>query len=214
MRPRFLYLHGFASSPASRKARLFVERLRDHGICLEALDLAPDLQNLTLTGQLAVVEDPTHGQNAVLIGSSMGGYLAALYAAAHPQSVERLVLLAPAFDFYQLWAKKLGPAELEQWRTSGTTRVYHYGMGQETLLGFALMEDAERYPGFPDVQQPCLVLHGLQDVVVPFQQSLRFAAVHPSTTKLVSLDSDHELTNNLNEIWNHSKNFLLGANIG
>ncbi len=37
---RFIYLHGFASSPSSRKARFFEERFRELGIGLEVPDLA------------------------------------------------------------------------------------------------------------------------------------------------------------------------------
>ena len=54
---RFVYLHGFASSPSSRKARFFGERFRELGIGLEIPDLAEgDFRNLTLTAQLNVIE--------------------------------------------------------------------------------------------------------------------------------------------------------------
>ncbi len=36
---RFVYLHGFASSPGSRKARFFEERFRELGIGLEIPEL-------------------------------------------------------------------------------------------------------------------------------------------------------------------------------
>jgi len=50
--PRFVYLHGFASSPSSRKARFFAERFRELGIGLEVPDLAEgDFRNLTLSAQ-------------------------------------------------------------------------------------------------------------------------------------------------------------------
>ncbi len=37
----------------------------------------------------------------------MGGYLAALYAALHPE-VQSLILMAPAFSFAQTWGKRIG----------------------------------------------------------------------------------------------------------
>ena len=43
------------------------------------------------------------GEPLVLMGSSLGGYLAALYAERHPKAVDRLVLIAPAFGFLQRW---------------------------------------------------------------------------------------------------------------
>jgi len=209
---RYIYLHGFASSPASRKARFLVEKLQEHSIHLETPDLAPDFQNLTITSQLAVIHGAIRGEPVVLIGSSLGGYLAALYAAEQPQIVERLVLLAPAFDFYELWKKDLGPAKLAEWRENGTICVYHYGAGQETPLGYQLLDDASKYSAFPDFEQPCLILHGLRDEVVPFEKSALFAAARPDNRKLLSFNSGHELTDVLNEIWDSSCGFLLSAN--
>src|ERR1700734_332724 len=100
---RFLYLHGFASSPQSQKARAFESALRKADIPLEipALD-AGDFEHLTISGQLTIIEALLAGQPCRLIGSSMGGYLAALYAARHAE-VSRVVLLAPAFGFAQRW---------------------------------------------------------------------------------------------------------------
>ena len=202
---RVVYLHGFASSPASRKARLFIERLG-----AEALDLAPDFRHLTITGQLEVIDQAVQGEQVALIGSSMGGYLAALYAAAHPQ-IERLVLVAPAFDFFHLWSNELGPRKLEEWRKNGSISVFHYGLGKHAPLEYHLMEDAQQYPAFPDFAQPCLVLHGLKDAVVPYEKSVKFAATHPNVT-LVALDSGHEMTDVLDEIWKYASTFLLGWN--
>ncbi len=165
---RFLYLHGFASSPASRKARLFAESLRLENIHLDALDLAPDFTRLTITGQLEVIEKAAQGDSVVLIGSSLGGYLAAIYAEKHPE-VSRLLLLAPAFDFLALWTGELGPEKLREWRKNGAIPVFHYGVGREVPLGYQMMEDAEQYRPFPNFHQPCLILHGLRDTVVPYE---------------------------------------------
>jgi pimeloyl-ACP methyl ester carboxylesterase len=208
---RFFYLHGFASSAASRKARFFTEKLKEHGIRLEALDLAPDFPNMTITGQLAVIENAARRERVVLIGSSLGGYLAALFAARHPEAVDRLVLLAPAFDFYQLWEKELGPVKLREWREKRTMPVYHFGEGRQASIGFQLMEDSLRYPGFPDFKQPCLLLHGLADEAVPFEKSARFVAAHLDNAQLIPFESGHELTDVLNEIWKTSGHFLLNA---
>jgi pimeloyl-ACP methyl ester carboxylesterase len=205
---RVVYLHGFASGPASRKARLFIEKLRVEHISVEALDLAPDFRHLTLSSQLKVIDNAVKGDPVMLIGSSLGGYLAALYASKH-LPVDRLILLAPAFDFYQLWADELGPGKLAEWRKNRSIPVFHYGMGKHAPLDYQLMEDAQHYPPFPDFAQPCLILHGLKDSVVPYEMSAAFAATHPNVT-LVALDSGHEMTDVLDEIWNSASTFLLG----
>ena len=60
------------------KARFFRARIAEHGIALEIPDLAPDFTHMTVTGMLAVVEAILARGPAVLLGSSLGGYLAAL----------------------------------------------------------------------------------------------------------------------------------------
>ena len=204
---RFVYLHGFASSPSSRKARFFEERFRELGIGLQIPDLAEgDFRNLTLTAQLKVVARIC-GRGAVsLIGSSMGGYLAALYAARHTE-VQKLVLLAPAFSFASRWPETLGEQAMEQWKRTNTLEVFHYSEGHEVELGYQLIEDAQQYEAYPDVTQPCLIFQGRNDTVVPPIYAEMFAARHPNAD-LRLMDSDHDLVNVLDEMWRETEKFL------
>ena len=205
---RIVYLHGFASSPASSKARYFRERLEAAGANVDVPDLAAgDFERLTITGQLAIVERAAAGEPVSLIGSSMGGYLAALYAARHPE-VHRVVLLAPAFGFARRWAERLGAAQVESWRRSGAMDVFHYGQNRNCKLGYQLMADAERYEDYPDVSQPTLIFHGAQDDVVPARYSREFAATHPNAT-LEVVNSGHELLEVLDYMAPNVDGFLL-----
>jgi len=205
---RILYLHGFASGPTSSKARFFRERLEAAGATVEIPDLAAgDFEHLTITGQLAEIERAARGEPVSLIGSSMGGYLAALYAQRHPD-IPRLVLLAPAFRFVPRWVERLGP-QAEQWRRSGTMDVFHYGENRNCALSYKLLEDAVDYPDFPDFRQPALIFHGVHDDVVPPAFSEEFAATHPNA-HLEILDSGHELINVLDYMARKVLPFLLG----
>jgi pimeloyl-ACP methyl ester carboxylesterase len=206
---RMIYLHGFASGPSSKKARFFADRFAQLGIGLEVPDLAQgDFERLTISGQLAVIERVSKGEPVSLIGSSMGGYLAALYAARHPE-VDRLVLLAPAFSFLTRWPETLGAEALEDWRRTGVLKVFHYAEGRTMDLGYQLIEDAHQYEPFPPVTQPTLICHGKNDAVVPASLSVLFAEQHFSV-KLRLLDSDHELLNVLDDIWIETEEFLFG----
>ena len=122
-----VYLHGFASSPASTKAQFFRARLAEAGAALEIPDLAPDFTHMTVTSQLAIVEALLTSDDTILLGSSLGGYLATLVAARHPTRVRGLVLFAPAFGFAQRWEERIGPAALARWRAAGTAPCFHYG---------------------------------------------------------------------------------------
>ena len=207
---RVLYLHGFASSPASRKAQFFARKLADRGIRLEIPDLAEyGFENLTISDQLDQIERLLGSEGAILIGSSLGGYVAALYAARHSE-VKRLVLLAPAFNFYQLWQDELGPERLEVWKQEGKIPVFHYGENRELPLRYRFFQDASRFEPYPDFHQPALVFHGNHDASVPVQSSILFAERHPNV-RLVRLNSDHALTDSLETIWRETETFLLNA---
>ncbi|MGH9660493.1 MAG: alpha/beta hydrolase [Bryobacteraceae bacterium] len=202
---RIVYLHGFASGPASRKAMYFRDRFAGHGIDLATPDLCPgNFEDLTITSQLAAVEQAAP---EILIGSSLGGYLAALYAARHPE-VGKVVLMAPAFAFTKRWPETLGAERVAAWRATGWLDVFHYGAGAMRRLGYQLIEDGARYEDFPDVRQPALILHGREDPVVPARYSEEFASGRPSA-RLVLFDSGHELTDVLEPMWAEIRSFLL-----
>ena len=193
---RILYLHGFASGPASSKARYFRQLLEQAGARVNVPDLAAgDFEHLTITGQLALIEEIASGDPVDLIGSSLGGYLAALYAARHLE-VHRLVLLAPAFGFAQRWPQRVGPAAMADWKRTGAIDVFHYADNRNRKLGYHFLTDAATYPANPDFRQPALIFHGRHDDVVPVAYSEEFGASHPNAL-LEVVDSGHDLLNAL-----------------
>src|SRR5207249_1417866 len=149
-----VYLHGFASGPGSTKAQYFHARLAALGLPLEIPDLAPDFTHLTVSGMLAIVEEILARGPAVLFGSSLGGYLAALAATRCPAAVRGLVLFAPAFGFVERWETRIGKAALARWRAARTAPVYHYGYGRELPLDIELLDDARCHPEEPDPDLP------------------------------------------------------------
>ncbi len=206
-RLRVLYLHGFASSPASRKARFFANKLRDLDFHVEVPDLAEgDFEHLTISRQLKLLESLARNEPVILIGSSLGGYLAALYAARHPE-INRLILLAPAFGFHQLWVEELGPRRLAEWKEHGSVPVFHYGEQHEVPLSFQLMEDSGQFEAFPNFHQPALIFHGNRDTSVPVEQSVAFVCNHENA-RLVRVESGHELTDVLEPIWQECEAFV------
>jgi uncharacterized protein len=204
---RFVYLHGFASGPQSRKAQAFRRTFERRGVELEipCLDEG-DFERLTISGQLRMVEKTLAGSPCRLIGSSMGGYLAALYAAGHPE-VDRLVLLAPAFGFASRWREMQGPEVISHWRDTGWLEVFHYGAKTQRRVHYGLLEDAANFPGFPDFRQDALIFHGVKDSVVPVALSREFVASHPNA-RLRVMDSDHELLDVLDVVTTEAVPFL------
>ena len=210
---KYIYLHGFASSPGSTKARYFAERFAGLGLQLAIPDLAPDFFNLTVTSQMAIAGQAAGaGDPVTLIGSSLGGYVAAL-CGAEDARVARLVLLAPAFGLADRWAEALGGERTEDWRRTGALEVYHYGERAARQLGYGFVTDAARYPAYPRVRPPALVLHGRNDPVVPAAHSAEFARLNPGA-RLVLLNSGHEMTDVLDRLWAETAGFLGLAEYG
>ncbi len=211
----FFYLHGFASSPSSGKARFFADHLAARGLSLECLDLnLPDFETLTITRMLdqldALIDSRPPGPIA-LIGSSLGG-LTALHAASRrnaiarqPRPVSHLVLLAPALGFAR--DLELDP-ELDEWRRAGKREVFHYGEGRPRVIGFQLYEDARRYDSSRvQLDLPVLIFQGRRDEVVAPATVIEFARSRPNVT-LRLLDDDHRLQEHLPQIWRETAAFL------
>lgn len=208
MRP-VLYLHGFASGPQSSKGLYFERRFAELGVAVDLPDLAGgDFEHLTITGQLEVIGRRVRELGPeVVIGSSLGGYLAALYAARHPGVFQALVLLAPGFGFAQRWPKTLGEETARLWRKRGWMEIYHYGLKRECRLGYQLLEDGLQYEEYPAVIDPTLVIHGSRDEVVDPDWSREFAQGKPNVM-LHIVDSDHQLLDVLDPVWEMVRQFL------
>lgn len=205
----YIYLHGFASSPQSTKARYFADKFAELNLPLMIPDLNQgDFTHLTLTRQLKQVEAefPSTSSAVTLIGSSFGGLTAAWLAQTHPQ-VERLVLLAPAFGFLSHWLSRLGNDQVQQWKNEGFVTVYHYGEEKMLPISYQFAEDAAQYREV-DIQRPLptLIVHGQKDEVIPLQASLDFAKDRP-WVRLVELDSDHALTDVCDKTWSLIQEF-------
>lgn len=205
---KFVYLHGFASSPLSRKAQFFAGKLRNEGFTVEVPHLESEgFRNLTVSAQLRVIGSVLKDQGIRLIGSSMGGYLAALYASLHPE-VEKLLLLAPAFGFAERWKLRLGEDRMAEWKDKGFLEMMHYATGKPEPVGYGLIEDGLKYEAEPVFLQPAMIFHGTQDDVVPISFSREFVRSRPNAS-LCEVESGHELTDVMEEIWAESRDFLI-----
>jgi uncharacterized protein len=215
---RVFYLHGFASSARSSKARFFAERLAPFGIALDCPDLnEPDFATVTATRMIEQVEraiDALPAGPVVLVGSSLGAFVAwhvaarreALPASSRP--VDRLVLLAPALDFGANRMRQLGEDGLRRWKETGWLEFFHYAYNEPRRVHYALYEDARRYPsGDVVVNAPTIVFQGTRDALVDPSMVRAFASARPSIA-LHELDDDHQLLASLEFIWTETARFL------
>lgn len=208
-----IYLHGFASSPASSKATFYGRELARLGVGYACPDFnQPSFEAMTVTRMIeqtrAAVEAAGSGPVA-LIGSSLGAYVAVHAAAADTSGrIDRLILLAPAFDFGGNRLTHLGPHSVDEWRRAGKLTVFHYGLGEPRDVGFALYEDAAKYDAFDvALALPMLVVQGRRDDVVDPAMVERWCAPRP-TAELHIVDDGHQLTASMPFIWEKSRQWM------
>lgn len=206
----YLYLHGFASSPQSTKARYMQQKFAELGLTLHVPDLnLTDFSTVTLSEQLDYL-DRTYLHNnepIIVFGSSLGGFLAVQLAAKNPL-VQKLILFAPAFGFSHRIAKALGEENVTKWQQEGVREFYHYGLKRNVNLQFQFFVDAQKYSEENLTRSlPMLIFHGIDDDVVPASLSEEFAKRRSQVT-LKLLNDDHALGKDLDSIWQDSKHFL------
>lgn len=203
-----LYLHGFASSPASSKAAFFRQRFQERGHAVTVPDLnEDDFERLTIRRMrdTALRHLATLPRPRLIVGSSLGGYVAALCAGE--ATVDGLILLAPAFDPVSRWTALATPGQLEQWRRDGTAMFHHYALGCKMPLRYDFFDDAQRHDPWPPSAAPTLVLQGVSDDTVPVQTAREYARRNPGVM-LFEIDTGHEMLDALPEIWERAAAFL------
>jgi uncharacterized protein len=215
----FIYLHGFASSPSSSKAKYFDEHLRSESARVSIPDLnGSSFEKLTLSSQLQIIDNQfdhvkSSNKKVVMIGSSMGGLLAVLKSIRCSQVVA-LVLMAPGFGLMKRWPDLFGENTLADWKQQGSLNVYHHGVGSYLPLAYQFIDDAARYQTDNlRVSVPTILFHGRSDATVPIVESEDFHDNNIDQVEFHPLDDDHQLLASLDYIWEHSRSFLQRLNL-
>jgi pimeloyl-ACP methyl ester carboxylesterase len=148
---------------------------------------------------LAVLDELVEGP-AVLVGSSMGGWLACLVAMARPERVQAMVLVAPAPDFTEkLMAPEIPPKGRAALAADGVwLRPSDYG--DPYPITATLLEDGARWSILGaepvPISVPVRILQGGADRDVPWRHALELAQAIKGEDVVFSLikDGDHRLS--------------------
>lgn len=205
--PGVVFIHGFNSDMAGTKAedldlwaaregRAFLRfdlsghgasggRVEDFGI------------NDWLEDTLAVLDSLAEGPQ-VLVGSSLGGWLALLVARERPQAVSGLVTIAAAPDFTQRMQQGFTAADWEMLRREGhVTRPSDYGA--DYVFSQRLFDQGQRQTVFGaplSLPMPARVLQGTADADVPMAEAMRILAhaEGPDIRAVLVKDADHRFS--------------------
>lgn len=202
MRAHVLYLHGFGSGPLSAKGLALGKRLADRVASYAIPDLeggdffALTMERIQERALAAIAALPADGAPLMLVGSSLGGYTAALLAARGrlPARVAGLLLIAPAFGFTARWARLVGEDGLRQWRAEGRRLFRHHGRDRDEWLSTAFLDSCLDLPEIPGLTTiPTVIVHGRQDETVDWRLSRAYAD-QPGLCEYHLLQGDHRLT--------------------
>ncbi len=151
---------------------------------------------------LAIVDKLTEGP-IILVGSSMGGWIACLVALARHQRVKSMALLAPAADFTELLIEPSLSDEAREALARDGQWMRPSEYGEPYPITQQLLRDGRMWsllPGPLDIPIPIRILQGELDPDVPTEHVTKLArALAPSqpggrTHMQVAQGGDHRLS--------------------
>ena len=209
--PAVVWLGGFRSDMLATKATALDRWAGDNGRAFLRFDYSGHGESdgrfedgtisRWLDDSLAVIGEKTEGPQ-ILVGSSMGGWLALLAArrlAADGSPPAALVLLAPAVDFTErlMWAKLDDAARRAILEHGVHMRPSAYG--PPVPITRALIEDGRRHlllDGAVRSHAPVHVIQGMADADVPWRHATTLVEHFAADPVIVTLikDGDHRLS--------------------
>ena len=206
--PTVVFLPGFRSDMAGEKATALAAFCAGRGQAMLRFDYSGHgasggrFEDGTISRWTAdavtMIDRQTDGP-LVLVGSSMGGWIALLAALARPDRVAALIGIASAPDFTQalIWPAMTTEQRATLERDGVVHRPSQYG--EPTPITRALIEDGRTrlLLNAPiELDRPVRLLHGQHDRDVPWRLALRIAERVSSNDVQVILvkDGDHRLS--------------------
>ncbi|RAK64828.1 alpha/beta fold hydrolase [Phenylobacterium kunshanense] len=207
--PTVVWLGGFKSDMTGTKAEALADWAKARGRASVRFDYfghgasTGEFAEGTITrwraDTLAVLDAIAPGP-VVLVGSSMGGWIACLATLAAPERVTAMVLVAPAPDFTE---KLMGPEIPPEGRAALAAdgvwmRPSEYG--EPYPITQALLDDGARWSILGDqpipIEVPVRILQGGEDPDVPWRHALELAHALKSDDVVFTLvkDGDHRLS--------------------
>lgn len=214
--PGVMWLSGLKSAMTSTKASVLADWARVHGHPCTRFDYSGHGQSpgrfedgtvgAWLDEALAVFRQVTQGPQ-ILVGSSMGGYIALLVlralmrdAPAEAARIKGLLLIAPAWDMTErlMWARFPENVRQEIIEKGVYLRPSTYGDGDYAISRRLIEEGRNHLIGDApfDPGRPIHVLHGLLDPDVPWEHTLDLVAHLSGDHVQVSAvpDGEHRLS--------------------
>ena len=200
--PGYLFLHGLGSVRQGNKSDSLLRHAAASGRACVRIDMRGHGESSGTIGQLMVSELITDAVlvmqrmgRCVLVGSSLGGLVAAFASIAAPAHTAGLCLLAPALGLLANLDRRLDAEGRLQTSNGMAFPVLPHVLADARAL------DERTLPG--RLQAPLLLVHGTADDVIAHGQSERFFAAipHPRKELWIVPGGDHRLCEQAAEAW-------------
>ncbi len=208
--PVVVFLGGFKSDMAGTKAQYFEDQAKARGQGYLRLDYSGHGESDGLfedgtIGQWAqdatdVIHHTTDQHKILLIGSSMGGWIALLLALKLGNKVHGIIGLAPAPDFTQsLYEHRFNDEERAAMDRDGVVKQGNEYSDEPYIFTKALIEDGARNQVLnktQNIQTPLTIIQGKKDADVPWQwaEDTKRAFAHSNPVIHYIDDGDHRLS--------------------
>jgi len=205
--PTVVFMGGFRSDMTGTKAEFLSEACAARGQNYVRFDYSGHGQSggdflegtigAWLDDALAVVDTMTEGP-LILVGSSMGGWIALRAALERKELVKGLIGLAAAPDFTRDIPRMMTDAQKEEMESKGYfTEPNEYDSSY--IFTRKLLEEGERHcvlDGPIRIDCPVRLIQGMKDSDVPWQTAQRIADALTTTNKKVYLreEGTHRLS--------------------
>jgi pimeloyl-ACP methyl ester carboxylesterase len=208
---QMLFITGFLSKRWGNKSKALSQWCKENGwgfCCYDVRGFGESegrFIDYTLSDWIAdaqaVLDLIKNGPPITIIGNSLGGWIAWLLA-QECQEVERLILVAPAFNMMGLRARSIDPDRCHDWHSAGWMPWDNDPLHIEWPLSWKWVEESEAYwkRSF-DRMRPVstAILHGQQDSVILPSGSSQFVEQLQSLAPSFPIDlhlvpGDHRLS--------------------
>lgn len=150
---------------------------------------------------LEIVMDKLVDGPAILVGSSMGGWISLLYGIKFPEKLKGLIGIAPAPDFTEtaIW-QKLPPQLQKKMQNEEWLEVSGTDCGDSYPIAYQLIKEARNHlllnANSIPLDIPVHLIHGMRDADVPYNISLQIVEKLTSKNVILKLikDGNHRLS--------------------
>lgn len=208
---QILFITGFLSKRWGNKSKALAKWCEEQGwgfCCYDVRgfgDSEGTFTDYTLSDWIAdartILTTLKGGPSVTIVGNSLGSWIAWLMAQEF-ELVDRLILIAPAFNMMGVRAKQIAPDRRQVWQSTGWMPWDDDPLHKDWPLSWKWVEESEAYwkTSF-DRLRPVrtTILHGLQDTVISPDGSRQFAEELRNRAPAFPLDlrlipGDHRLS--------------------